>query len=211
MAAANAERPEINFRRMPEGWVFRAPVPWIFGRAPHYLVNDEQKDRITATLQPRHPKLTVAIAVVAIIAWAVAVPLMLWALSDHPDPTPRDIVLMVVLSVVPLALAACAFSAIQRYRLAPILSAAPLTTERITYADMRSAMERGTPPRQARFLWIGSAVASVAMAAIVLANVMAKHTMLEVPTVLFGFLAAINVWQAVRWYRISRRSPQPGQ
>jgi hypothetical protein len=49
------------------------------------------------------------------------------------------------------------------------------------------------------------------MAAIVLANVMAKHTMLEVPTVLFGFLAAINVWQAVRWYRISRRSPQPGQ
>jgi hypothetical protein len=72
-------------------------------------------------------------------------------------------------------------------------------------------MERGTPPRQERFLWIGSAVASVAMAAIVLANVMAKHTMLEVPTVLFGFLAAINVWQAVRWYRISRRSPQPGQ
>jgi len=207
MAVTNAERPETNFRRVPAGWVFRAPALWIFGRAPHYLVNDEQKDRITATLKPRHPKLATAIGVTAIIAWAVAMPLKLWALSDHPDPTPRDIVLMVILIVVPLALAACAFSAIQRRRLAPILAGARLTSERITYADMRSAMERATPPRQARVLWIASTVASVAMAAFVLANVMTKHTLLAPMPLLFTFLAAINAWQAVRCYRISRRRP----
>src|SRR5579862_2394861 len=36
-----------EFKRVADGaWVFRAPVPWMFGRRPHYFVTSNQKSEI---------------------------------------------------------------------------------------------------------------------------------------------------------------------
>ena len=61
------------FMKVDEGWVYRAPNPWVFGDCPHYLVNDEQKAQLTAIITPRHPvRLGVYIALI-LIAWVVAI------------------------------------------------------------------------------------------------------------------------------------------
>jgi hypothetical protein len=39
-----------RFKRAPQGWIFRAPTPWIFGPRPHYLVSDAQKVKIETVL-----------------------------------------------------------------------------------------------------------------------------------------------------------------
>jgi hypothetical protein len=205
MSVVNTERPEINFRRTSAGWIFRSPAPWIIGPAPHYLVDDEQKARITAVLKPTRPKLMSAILIAGILGWAGAVPLMYWAASSHPNPTSGDFVWMVILIVLPMLCALSAFGAIQQRRLAPILTDAQPTDERITYAEMRSAVELGTSPRQARRLGISSAIASACFAAVLVAIFMDKHTLLAPQPLIFAFLLVMNAWQAVRWYRASRR------
>ncbi len=46
----------LYFKRVPEGFVFRAPNPWIFGAADHYLVSETQRDAIAAILLPQRPR-----------------------------------------------------------------------------------------------------------------------------------------------------------
>ena len=41
---------EMRFKRAPQGWIFRAPTPWILGPRPHYLVSDAQKAKIEVAL-----------------------------------------------------------------------------------------------------------------------------------------------------------------
>jgi hypothetical protein len=35
-----------QFRRGIQGWIFRAPTPWVFGPRPHYVVDEAQKAKI---------------------------------------------------------------------------------------------------------------------------------------------------------------------
>jgi len=37
---------EMSFKRVPEGWVYRAPNPWLFGRGRYYLLNEKQKSEV---------------------------------------------------------------------------------------------------------------------------------------------------------------------
>jgi hypothetical protein len=39
-----------RFKRAAQGWIFRAPTPWILGPRPHYLVSDAQKAKIEVVL-----------------------------------------------------------------------------------------------------------------------------------------------------------------
>jgi hypothetical protein len=41
---------ETRFKRAAQGWIFRAPTPWILGPRPHYLVSDAQKAKIEMVL-----------------------------------------------------------------------------------------------------------------------------------------------------------------
>ena len=50
----------LYFKWVPEGFVFRAPNPWIFGAADHYLVSEAQRDEIAAILLPQRPRRAVA-------------------------------------------------------------------------------------------------------------------------------------------------------
>ncbi len=37
---------ELSFKRVPDGWVYRAPNPWLFGSARYYLLDEAQKSEI---------------------------------------------------------------------------------------------------------------------------------------------------------------------
>ena len=50
----------LFFKQVPEGYVFRAPNPRIFGPSDHYLVSETQRDEIAAILLPPRPPRAVA-------------------------------------------------------------------------------------------------------------------------------------------------------
>src|SRR5262245_50191565 len=70
MIAVNVSNPEINFKRVAGGWVFRGPNPWVAGVPFHYLVSDEERTRIIGMLA--RPNLAPA-ASRAFIVWCVGV------------------------------------------------------------------------------------------------------------------------------------------
>ena len=71
---------EMSFKRVPEGWVYAAPKPWIFGSGRYYLLSEGQKAEIAAHLRRMWRFLFAAIIVVV----AVAVPISLPRFDEHP-------------------------------------------------------------------------------------------------------------------------------
>jgi hypothetical protein len=46
-------RETTMFKEVPEGFVFRAPNPWVFGRARFYLANAAQKAELLSIVTAR--------------------------------------------------------------------------------------------------------------------------------------------------------------
>ena len=73
----------LYFKRVPEGFVFRAPNPWIFGPADHYLVSETQRDAIAAILLPQRPRHAAAKLVAFALALSAGLIGMIFLLSDY--------------------------------------------------------------------------------------------------------------------------------
>jgi hypothetical protein len=71
---------EMSFKRVPEGWVYAAPKPWVFGSGRYYLLSESQKAEIASQLRRVWRVLLAAIIVVV----AVAVPISLPRFDEHP-------------------------------------------------------------------------------------------------------------------------------
>ena len=170
-----SERPKsVMFKPVAGGWVYRAPNPWVFGDAPHYLVNDAQKAQIEAIIIPRRPVLFGAMLVAGIVAWVFALVGIVWAVSRHDDPTTTDVIAIAVLVAISLVAALPFAGWIKRRRLQPILAGLPLTQERITFADMRKNARTATPFKQSRNAFIASVFASFAAVAAAYSHYVAK-------------------------------------
>jgi len=70
---------EMSFKRVPEGWVYRAPNPWLLGRSRYYLVSEKQKSEIAGHHRRMWLFLLLGIAVIA----AVGAPLTLAGFDDQ--------------------------------------------------------------------------------------------------------------------------------
>jgi hypothetical protein len=55
---------ESAFKRLPEGWVFTAPNPYLFGPRQSYLLSETQKNQIAAVLRPIWPRIAYLFAFV---------------------------------------------------------------------------------------------------------------------------------------------------
>lgn len=71
---------EMSFKRVPEGWIYRAPNPWLFGPMRYYLVNEAQKSQIVGPHRRMWRWLFLAILVLT----AVVVPMALAVDEQHP-------------------------------------------------------------------------------------------------------------------------------
>ncbi|SEE00299.1 hypothetical protein SAMN05519104_4960 [Rhizobiales bacterium GAS188] len=125
------------FKRVPDGYVFRAPNPWVFGRARHHLASEAQKAEIMSIMVPRRPKLILAAVIVALLLFGAAAG---WALSGHDNPTTGDAVIMVAVILGPMYVTLIVSARHKIHRLAPVLAGMLRTEQTITYADRRQAL-----------------------------------------------------------------------
>src|SRR6476619_3295135 len=69
----------ISVQRVPEGWVYRVPNPWLRGRSRYYLVSEKQKSEIAGHHRRMWLFLLLGIAVIA----AVGAPLTLAGFDEQ--------------------------------------------------------------------------------------------------------------------------------
>ncbi len=117
---------EICFKRVPEGWIFRAPNPWILGLHRHYLVSENQKTEIIAFYSQVNWRFVIVMGVFAVFFTAVLV----LALSLVPSQT--AFLVIIVFSF----LWGYLINAYFWLALRPLLAGAPRTTERITLSEL---------------------------------------------------------------------------
>jgi hypothetical protein len=196
VALVNFIKPEINFKRVTERWVFRAPNPWIFGKSPHYLVSDDQRSQIIAIVRSAMVPVPIMVAIALVVVVSLAV---FWKLDDIGFA-----LLMVVAGLVCIS----GLAAIQRWRLKPILADASLTNERITYAEMRKADEDLTPLEQVRGRWMWQALLCVGCFLPIINNWTRAR---PAAAIFFTFAWFVFAWQAVRWYRVKRHRAKQEQ
>ena len=117
---------ELSFKRVPEGWVYRAPNPWLLGRSRYYLVSEKQKSEIAGHHRRMWLFLLLGIAVIA----AVGAPLTLAGFDEQ----------QVVLSLATAALLGLIVGFVANAWLCrtirPIIADLTPTTQRITQSEV---------------------------------------------------------------------------
>ena len=117
---------ELSFKRVPEGWVYRVPNPWLLGRSRHYLVSEKQKSDIAGHHRRMWLFLLLGVAVIA----AVGAPLTLAGFDDQ----------QVVLSLATAALLGLIVGFVANAWLCrtirPIIADLPPTTQRIAQSEV---------------------------------------------------------------------------
>ena len=117
---------EMSFKRVPEGWVYRAPNPWLLGRSRYYLVSEKQKSEIAGHHRRMWLFLLLGITVIA----AVGAPLTLAGFDEQ----------QVVLSLATAALLGLIVGFVANAWLwrtiRPIIADLPPTTQRIAQSEV---------------------------------------------------------------------------
>src|SRR5580693_7314394 len=98
MSESRRQIDAMLFKPVPGGFIYRAPNPWIFGRADHYVVNEQQKAEVLGMLVAPRPLLRLAAIVAGALLWGAAMGTVGWAFSGHEDPTFGDAVIMIVMT-----------------------------------------------------------------------------------------------------------------
>jgi hypothetical protein len=126
----------VIFKPVSGGYVYCIPNAWVFGSGVHLLVDDGQKAAIIKAMDsvPLFPIIAASWVSLSIVLGTAA----LWA-AQSPSHGVRDV--LVAASVV-LSLYGALFISrrVLLSRLRPITAGLPTTDERITRADMRTAM-----------------------------------------------------------------------
>ena len=117
---------EMSFKRVPEGWVYRVPNPWLLGRSRYYLVSEKQKSEIAGHHRRMWLFLLLGITVIA----AVGAPLTLAGFDEQ----------QVVLSLATAALLGLIVGFVANAWLCrtirPIIANLTPTTQRITQSEV---------------------------------------------------------------------------
>ncbi len=134
-------REALYFKPVAEGYVFRAPNPWVFGRGRFFLVNEAQKSRLLAILTARSQSklLMMFLASFLIMFGASVAAIVLLAGAGEPGAALFAPTVALALLSMYVALLFCVRpTALLVRRQLPELTP---TDQRITAADRRAAAE----------------------------------------------------------------------
>jgi hypothetical protein len=93
-----------HFKPAAAGFAIRAPN--LLGPARHYLANEIQKAEIIALMITHRPVLKAAVLVMVLVMWMAALASLVWFYgAGRNNPSPTDLVVMTVLTVVPMVTA----------------------------------------------------------------------------------------------------------
>src|SRR5262245_49281150 len=141
------------FRPKQGGYLYRAPNPYVFGHAKHYIVTEAQREAIIDVLVPaattRAARSSKALGFSVIGVFGLVLPLSLLGLyldiygRNFPGSEYAVIVLAALLLPLLVAMFVNLFrlGTLQLTQLQPILASARQTDERITNADVRWSMQ----------------------------------------------------------------------
>jgi MFS family permease len=185
----------MSFKATAGGlFVFRAPKPWLFGKTSNYLADEAQKAEIltamTRNVSAGRRAVVIGALLLGCVLWAIAVSLLMWAISSHEEPTARELVIMSLLIAGPviaalylgLALSVKATLA----KIAPLIARLQPTDEQITRADLRRGIMKSTSLRAMVLINLLFG-ASALIWALVLGMRMANHRLVAAPTALVLF------------------------
>jgi len=134
----------------------------------------------------------------------------MWAFSGHEDPTPGDIGLMVLLILLPLTALVPIVGVLQKRRLAPVLATASLTSERISYAELRKSAKASASPKQSLRALVTSVFACLAACFALLIHVVTRHVVFDAFVAVWGFVAIAFGFASFIWYReVLRKASTP--
>jgi hypothetical protein len=117
---------EMSFKRVPEGWVYRVPNPWLLGRSRYYLVSEKQKSEIAGHHRRMWLILLLGIAVIA----AVGAPLTLAGFDE------QQVVLSLATAALLGLIVGFAANAWLCRTIRPIIANLTPTTQRITQSEV---------------------------------------------------------------------------
>jgi hypothetical protein len=117
---------ELSFKRVPEGWVYRVPNPWLLGRSRHYLVSEKQKSDIAGHHRRMWLFLLLGVAVIA----AVGAPLTFVGFNE------QQVVLSLATAALLGLIAGFAANAWLCRTIRPIIADLTPTTQRITQSEV---------------------------------------------------------------------------
>jgi hypothetical protein len=121
--------PDAEFRRVPEGWLFRGPGQSPLGRRLTYLLDDVQKTRVIEAFAPKRVLGGSLAAIGILVALAVGV----------ATGTQGSVAATVAVATLWLAAVLLAANLDTFRTLRPILATARLSGERITFIDQLRA------------------------------------------------------------------------
>jgi len=117
---------ELSFKRVPEGWVYRVPNPWLLGRSRHYLVSEKQKSDIAGHHRRMWLFLLLGVAVIA----AVGAPLTFVGFNE------QQVVLSLATAALLGLIAGFAANAWLCRTIRPIIADLTPTNQRITQSEV---------------------------------------------------------------------------
>jgi hypothetical protein len=176
---------EICFKRVPEGWIFRAPNPWILGLHRHYLVSENQKAEIIAFYSQVNWRFVIVVGVFAAV--------LVLALSLVPSQT-AFLVIIVFSFLVGYLINAYSWLALR-----PLLAGAPRTTERITLSELLGARAAIMPLPQLILFTLLFAVSCAFSTYAALTSAWGVSTPIDSFT-----LAALSGWLALYFFAMLR-------
>jgi hypothetical protein len=147
----------IFFKRVPTGWVFQAPSPWLFGRGRYYLASETQRAEIIAFFDHMSWRRIIAALLLATVVCGLMAPLALWLIPRLWNS--------VLLTMLPISIVGGSLiNAYFWWTLRPLLAGVPQTTERITFTERLRALAAVVPVGQLILFAILLAVLSVVWA-----------------------------------------------
>ena len=117
---------EMSFKRVPEGWVYRVPNPWLLGRSRYYLVSEKQKSDIAGHHRRMWLFLLLGVAVIA----AVGAPLTFVGFNE------QQVVLSLATAALLGLIVGFAANAWLCRTIRPIIADLPPTTQRIAQSEV---------------------------------------------------------------------------
>jgi hypothetical protein len=187
---------EICFKRVPEGWIFRAPNPWILGLHRHYLVRENQRTEIIAFYSQVNWHFVIVVGVFAVFFTAV----LALALSLVPSQT-AFLVIIVFSFLVGYLINAYFWLALR-----PLLAGAPRTAERITLSELLRARAAMLSLPQLIFFTLLFAVSCAFLAYQAFTSAWGIYPTVDslTATAVSGWAAFYSLWAAFHFFAMLR-------
>jgi hypothetical protein len=95
---------QTSFKPTADGYVFRCPNPWLFGRGRSYLVNEAQKEVLAGHLRQRQRLILRLMAIYLLIAFGATMMLQSASAPDASTTGFLGVIALTVLGMLALAL-----------------------------------------------------------------------------------------------------------